>query len=187
MRFANRPQSRLAHLRRLAGVVTLAIALGSCLPASMRGLQSGVEGEVWLALPLNAWLGADEGVGEPETIVGCIGAHCPARIAAGTFRLTGEAARRAERDLGNPRALVARLGSAEDVEATGEAFSHGDLGGFFLTMTSRNDPARAVHGAALGRRDGDALRFALAIGDDAAVTRAAVIQIAESEALSARP
>lgn len=179
----------------VAGALAFALAAGSCTPSlltgappsALRGLESGAEGEVWLALPMNAWLGAREGVGEPETIVACIGAQCPARLAAGVFRLTGEAARRAERDLRDPRGLVARIDAAPDVAATGAAFSQGETTGFSLTIASRTDPARAIHAAALGRREGAALRFALAMGDDAEIVRAAVIQIAGSEALSARP
>lgn len=206
MRLANRPIRRLSGLSALVSAGALSLVLGSCmpgfspglmsgyLPASMRGLQSGVDGEVWLALPLGAWLGPLDGAGEPETIVACIGPQCPARLAAGIFRLTGEAARRAERDLRDSRALVARVASAPEAEATGEAFAHAGLTGFTLTIAARSDRTRAIHAAALGRREGADLRVALVLGDDAAVVRAAAIQIADGamggatgSALSARP
>lgn len=199
-----RPSAIRAPLRRLrlraraatiVGGLCVALVAGSCTPSLMTastpgalsGFASGAEGEIWLALPLNAWLGAQASVGEPETIIACIGPECPARLAAGVFRLTGEAARRAERDLRDPQALVARLGRGPDVEATGAAFSEGGSTGFTLSVASRTDPTRSIHGAALGRREGEALRFALVIGDDAGVVRAAAVQIAQSEALSARP
>lgn len=152
----------------------------------LRGLTKPEGGAAWLALPMRKWMGTREHVGHPEAVIACIVPACPNRLAVGIFRLEGETATRAERDLLNPQMLARGL-AAQD-EANGDtaapaididinAHSLDDLSGFTISMLAQETDGRALHGAAIGRREGDDLRLILAVGDDMQVVRAALAQI----------
>ncbi len=191
----HRPAAGL-HRLALAGALILALLLGGCTPGGTRGagfdsldlrrLAESEGGEAWLALPMGKWLGTRAHVGYPEAVIACIAPGCPNRLAVGVFRLEGETAERAERDLRNPQMLARGLATQDDtdgdpaapgIEIDIAAHSLDDLSGFTISMRAPQADRRALHGAAIGRREEGDLRLILAVGDDLQVVRAALAQI----------
>ncbi|KPQ10002.1 MAG: hypothetical protein HLUCCO17_12915 [Saliniramus fredricksonii] len=190
------PLRRASGLYRLAfaGALILALLLGGCTPGGtrvaafdsldLRRLAEPDGGEAWLALPMRKWLGTRKHVGYPEAVIACIAPGCPNRLAVGIFRLEGDTAKRAERDLRNPQVLARGLAAQDDgdpaapaIEIDIAAHSLDDLSGFTISMRAPQADGRALHGAAIGRREGADLRLILAVGDDPQVVRAALAQI----------
>jgi hypothetical protein len=184
------------HRLALACALILVLLLSGCTPGGTRvaGLDS-VElrrlaeqggGEVWLALPMGKWLGTRENVGRPEAVIACIAPTCRNRLAVGVFRLEGETADLAERDLLDPQMLARGLAAQAAANAdTGSGSVDIDivphtleeLAGFTISLSAPGARSAAAHGAAVGRREGGDLRLIFAIGDDMQVVRAALAQI----------
>ena len=182
-------------LRRLALFLAVAasLTLTGCSPVGTRvaGIDStdlrrlaerGGE-EVWLALPMGRWLGTRANVGRPEAVIACIAPGCRNRLVVAVLRLEGETADLAERDLRNPQMLARGIAAQDSAPASRrvdiEILPHdlADLAGFTVSLSAPGARASAVHGAALGRREGRDLRVILAVGDDLQVVRAALAQI----------
>lgn len=182
----------------LALVVTLLLTLlvSACTPGGTRvaGIDS-VElrrlaerdgGEAWLALPMSKWLGTRENVGRPEAVIACIAPTCRNRLVVAVFRLEGETADLAERDLRDPQMLARGLAAQAAAHADPGSGSVDidiaphmleELAGFTISLSAPGARGAAVHGAAVGRREGGDLRLIFAIGDDMQVVRAALAQI----------
>ncbi len=183
----------------LFGVLFGALFATSCVPTGtrvagvdsldLRRLAERDGGEVWLALPMRKWLGTRENIGRPEALIACIAPTCRNRLIVGVFRLEGETADRAERDLRDPQMLMRGLAARANDRKSGDgsasaanrmaidisAYTLDDLSGFTISLTPPQN--EAVHGAAIGRRERDGLRIILAVGDDMQVVRAALGQV----------
>jgi hypothetical protein len=175
--------SRLSRALALCAVVLL----GGCLYGQQRDLTELAQGEIWLALPMGSWLGTQD-MGEPEALATCLAPSCRNRIAVGVFRLEGEMASRTEAELRDPQRLVRALDARQNADRNADRarfalqpvpFSTGGVDGFAVTIAKRGESEPLLHAAAVGRRDGRALRVVFAVGDDPDVVRAAVAQLVE--------
>ncbi|MCC5977995.1 MAG: hypothetical protein JJU21_08030 [Salinarimonas sp.] len=175
----------------VAGCVPPGTRVAGLESVDLRRLAERDGGEVWLALPMGKWLGTRENVGRPEALIACIAATCRNRLVVGVFRLEGETADRAERDLRDPQMLARGLAAQQDDQGNGngsgaadrridiDVASHAiaDLSGFTISLTTQRPRSTGVHAAAIGRREGRDLRVILAVGDDPQVVRAALAQV----------
>ncbi len=174
----------------LASALTL-LAITACayIPRPVAGIPAAPP---WTALPLRNWLAEDRG--EPEAVAACFSAECPQRLAVGVFRLDGPQARASEAVLADPERLVRHLrqpaeeasggrGAAKARQpvrtiASARALSAGGYEGFALTLGRADGTRRPAHAAALGMRNGDALRIVLVVGEDPAAVEATARQVA---------
>lgn len=171
---------------RTALLVALALALASCIYAP-RGVEGVGGGEAWTALPLRAWL--SEGRGEPEAVVACLSSDCPARLAVGVIRLTGDDARAAGAVLSDPEPLAAHLRERDQADkdprraairtqVAVRRLDEAGLSGFAIALSRADGRRPPAHAAALGRSAGAELTLVIAVGDDEAATLAAARQAA---------
>ncbi|WP_156917684.1 hypothetical protein [Salinarimonas rosea] len=150
-------------------------------------LVAGLPDETgWLVLPVDDWSALDRG--EPEGVAACLDADCPDRLMVSVLRLRGEAAQEARAVLADPRRLAtylaerdradtndARRAVTTQVETRRLAIE--GLDGFAVSLAAAAT-GRSAHGATLAREEGDELRIALVVGDDAAAVEAALRQVA---------
>lgn len=180
----------LPRLLRVAVIASL-LALTGCVYGQQRDFAQLSEGEIWLALPMGAWLGT-QNYGEPEALAACLTPGCRNRIAVGVFRLEGDKALRTEAELRDPQRLVRALNARQNADQNRDRarfdlvaaqLTIGGLDGFQLSVAKRGETQPLLYGAAVGRRDsggtGGDLRVVFAVGDDAEVVRAAVAQLVE--------
>jgi hypothetical protein len=166
---------------RRALLLLLAVALSSCVSAYPEPVEGLPDAGSWTALPLRSWLAEDRA--EPEAVAICRPPDCGPRMVVGVVRLHGEDADQAEAILRDPdhlaRALEEMRGHKSKVRtiATARRLAEGPSQGFVLFL-GRDDGERAVHGAALGRRDADGLRVVLAIGENAEAVEATARRVA---------
>lgn len=159
--------------------LALGAALAGCLyvPGPVEGVPNGAP---WVALPLRGWIA--EGTATAEAMTACFAPDCAPRVAVGVFRASGPEAAVLAGVLREPqilaRTLLANDAADRDPKRrtirtvpTVQPLREGHLEGFAIEL-ARADAARApAHGAVLGRRSGEALRFVIAIGFEADTVR----------------
>lgn len=159
----------------LAGCLDLPRSFSLLVPGTVRGVPTSAP---WIALPLRAWIAPE--LTQPQGIMACADAACPARLAIGVFSATGADARMLAAILDDPQKLRRAL-EAEDAEDKGprrairtvvavEPWTEGAHRGFTIRL-ARADGSRAAHGAVLAERSSDSMRVVIAIGADAEAVR----------------
>lgn len=181
--------SRESSLLRFAFIFLLSLTLTSCIPAG-QPVIGVADTSAWFSLPLDQSLG--EGRANPEAISACASAECPYKIAVAVLSVQGAEADRLEKILQNPAALAGELQRREkaaelrrrhpgtkriDVTVRVAPLSEGS--GFTVSM-ARNDGTLTVSSAVIGWRTEQALKFVIAIGEDANTVLAAARKAAES-------
>lgn len=163
--------------------------LSACLylPASFEGVPSGAG---WLALPLRPWIA--EGPVRAEAIAACLGDGCAENVAVGAFAAEGAEAAALAAVIRDParlkRGLEAHDAADDDrqrrtVRTLVEVapLSEEGFDGFRISLARADGARPPAYGAVLARREGDRLRFVLAIGPRAEGTRATAVAIARAE------
>ena len=171
-------------LRSCLPILILALAVASCgyIPRPVAGVPPGAP---WDALPLRKWLAEDRA--EPVALSFCAPPECSPGLAVGVVRLTGRDAQVTESLLKDPerlaRALRSPAGREKPVRTriTVERLNGGAYPGFAIDLTPSNGAKRQAYGAALGRREGEALSVVLVIGEDAQAVQETARQVAARE------
>ena len=174
----------LRVLRPLSLVLALAPVVAGCgyIPRPVAGVPPGAP---WDALPLRKWLAEDRA--EPVALSFCAPPECSPGLAVGVVRLTGRDAQVTESLLEDPerlaRALRSPAGREKPVRTriTVERLNGGPYPGFAIDLTPSDGAKRQAYGAALGRREGEALSVVLVIGEDARAVHETARQVAARE------
>lgn len=174
MRFPSFDGQRRAG-RALAGGVALGVVLAGCLylPDTVGGVPTAGS---WVTLPLRAWIA--EGPAAAEAVAACFAPECTPRVAVGVFRSTGAQADELAAVLRDPQRLARglRANDAADRDPkrrqirtvpTVAPLQDGAFEGFSIALARADDARAPAHGAVLGRRSGDNLRFVIAVGFEA--------------------
>ena len=184
------PTRTSARLRGVAAVIAAAVlpTLAACLylPSSVEGVPSGAG---WLALPLRAWIA--EGPIRAEGVAACLGDGCAATAAVGVFAAEGSEAALLSAVIRDParlrRGLEANDAADPDrrraVRTLVETAPLSEPGfeGFRISLARADGDRPPAHGAVLARRDGDRLRFVVAVGPSADGAGATAVAVARAE------
>lgn len=162
--------------RRLLAVgLALGGALAGCVyvPGTVDGVPTGAP---WVALPLRGWIA--EGAATAEAVTACFAPDCAPRVAVGVFRATGPQAADLAGALRDPQRLARWLRANDEADRdpkrrqirtvpTVRSLREDAFEGFAIELARADGAREPAHGAVLGRRSGDALRFVIAIGFEA--------------------
>lgn len=175
--------------RALAVGVAVCAALAGCLyiPGTVEGVPNGAP---WVALPLRSWIA--EGEATAEAVTACFDPGCAPRVAIGVFRATGRQAADLAGVLRDPEKLARglRANDAADRDPkrrqirtvpTVRTLQEAGFEGFAIELARADADRAPAHGAVLGRRSGDALRFVIAIGFEAETVRQVARDVATAQ------
>jgi hypothetical protein len=171
-------------LRPVSLILVLALAVASCgyIPRPVAGVPPGAP---WDALPLRRWLAEDRA--EPVALSFCAPPECSPGLAVGVVRLTGKDAQVTDALLKDPerlaRALRSPAGREKPVRTRIAVERLGDAPypGFAIDLAPADGARRPAYGAALGKREGEALSVVLVIGEDAQAVRDTALRVAARE------
>ncbi len=171
-------------LRPVSLILVLALAVARCgyIPRPVAGVPPGAP---WDALPLRRWLAEDRA--EPVALSFCAPPECSPGLAVGVVRLTGKDAQVTDALLKDPerlaRALRSPAGREKPVRTRIAVERLGDAPypGFAIDLAPADGARRPAYGAALGKREGEALSVVLVIGEDAQAVRDTALRVAARE------
>ena len=171
-------------LRSSFPILALTLAVASCgyIPRQVAGLPSD---RPWDALPLRKWLAEDRA--EPVALAFCAPPECSPGLAVSVIRLTGEDADVADAVLRDPERLARALrspagrGRPVKTQITVERLEDVPYPGFAIDLAPVDGSKRPAYGAAIGKRDGEALTLVLVIGEVPDVVRETAKDVAARE------
>jgi hypothetical protein len=172
----------LRLLRPVSLILALAVAGCGYIPRPVAGVPPGAP---WDALPLRKWLAEDRA--EPVALSFCAPPACSPGLAVGVVRLTGRDAQVTQALLEDPerlaRALRSPAGREKPVRTriAVERLKGGPYPGFAIDLTPAEGAKRPAYGAAMGKREGEALLVVLVIGDVQDVVLDTVREVAARE------
>jgi hypothetical protein len=165
-------------------ILALALTVASCgyIPRQVAGLPAGTP---WDALPLRKWLAEDRA--EPVALAFCVPPECSPGLTVGVIRLTGKDADITDALLKDPerlaRALRSPAGREKPVRTriTVERLKGAPYPGFAIDLAPADGSKRPAYGAAMGKREGEALSVVLVIGEVQDVVRETLREVAARE------
>jgi hypothetical protein len=183
------PFSALVRRGRAIQAAAALPTLSACLylPSPVEGIPSGTG---WLALPLRPWIA--EGPVRAEAVAACLGDDCAHEVAVGAFAAGGAEADALAAVIRDParlkRGLEANDAADDDrrrrpVRTLVEVapLAEDGLDGFRISLARADGARPPAYGAVLARREGDRLRFVVAVGPSAEGARATALSVARAE------